>query len=143
MSIQPTYEDVNLILRLYDMRREDRLREARAWFAANFRPKTLEELQKLAPPGSEMNASFRQVTSYWEMAASFITNGVLNKELFFESGQEVLLVYERVRAILPELRAFNKNPFVLANLEAVAKEFIEWQNRRAPEAHAAFVSRVG
>lgn len=143
MTTQPTYEDVNLILRLYEMRREDRMRQARDWFVMNFRPKTMEELQKLIPPGSDMNASFRQVTSYWEMVASFIASGVLNKELFFQNGQELLLVYERVRAVLPDIRAFNKNPNVLGNLETVAKEFIEWHNRRAPEAHAAFVSRVG
>lgn len=143
MSTQPTYEDANLILRLYELRRDDRMRQARDWFAVNFRPKTVEEFQKLAPPGSGMHASFRQVTSYWEMAASFVTSGVLNKELFFQNGQEMLLVYERVRALLPELRAAGKNPHSLENLETVAKEFIEWHNRRAPEAHAAFVSRIG
>jgi hypothetical protein len=52
-----TYDDVNLVLRLYEMRREDRLREARKWFAGSFKVKTLEEFTALCPPGSEANAS--------------------------------------------------------------------------------------
>ena len=67
-----TYDDVNLLLRLYDMRREDRLRQARAWFAGKFRAATMDDFQKICPPGSDENASFLQVTSYWDMVASFM-----------------------------------------------------------------------
>src|ERR1700730_17104079 len=105
-----TYDDVNLVLKLYDMRREPRLREARRWFVASFKPKTLAELLALCPPGSEENASYRQVTTYHEMVASFITSGVLNPELFYQSGRELLVVWERLRKVLPEIRAANKNP---------------------------------
>ena len=49
MKTRPTYDDANLILRLYEMRREERMRRARAWFTANFKVKTWDELQKLAP----------------------------------------------------------------------------------------------
>jgi hypothetical protein len=101
MVSRPTYDDANLILRLYDMRREERMRKARAWFTANFKVKTWEELQKLAPGGSDENASYRMVVTYWDMVGSFITSGVLNKELFFESGRELLLVWERMRDVLP------------------------------------------
>ena len=51
-----TYDDVNLILRLYDMRREEKLRAARAWFVTNFKPKNMEEMDKLAGPGTDGNA---------------------------------------------------------------------------------------
>src|SRR6185369_9803203 len=91
-TTKSTYDDVNLLLRLYDMRREDRLRQARAWFASKFRATSMEDFQKLCPPGSDENASFRQVTSYWEMVASFINQGVLNEQLFFENTREMLLV---------------------------------------------------
>src|SRR5437764_15388700 len=99
-----TYDDVNLIVKLYELRREDRLREARRWFVASFKVKTMEEFQALCPPGSEANASYRMVTTYWEMVASFLTNGVLHQELFFQSGRELLLCWERVRDILPHVR---------------------------------------
>jgi hypothetical protein len=87
-----TYDDANLVLRLYDMRREERLRKARAWFSAHFKVKTFDELTKLAPSGSDENAYYRMVITYWDMAASFITSGVLDKELFFQSNRELLLV---------------------------------------------------
>ena len=84
-----TYDDVKLLLQLYDVRREDRLREARRWFAASFKVKTLDAFNALCPPGSEPSASYRMVTTYWEMVASFMTSGVLSQELFFESGRIV------------------------------------------------------
>ena len=82
MSPCATYEDVSLILRLYEIRRDERLRDARRWFGKEFKPKTLKEFDKLCPPGSVENESFRMVVSYWDMAASFITTGVLQKDVF-------------------------------------------------------------
>ena len=64
VKTQPTYDDANLILRLYEMRREDRMRKARAWFTAHFKVKSWDELQKLAPGGSDENASYRMVVTY-------------------------------------------------------------------------------
>ena len=137
-----TYDDANLILRLYDMRREDRMREARAWFTGNFHASTMEEFLKLCPLGSKENAYYRQVTSYWDMAASFIAAGVLGEELFFESGRELLLVYTRVQKLLPLVREAYKDPNVMKNLEAVAKSFIEWMNKRAPGSYDSFAARI-
>ena len=103
-AARATYDDVNLILRLYDMRREDRMREGRKWFMGAFKVKSFEEFQALCPLGSDPNASYRMVTTYWEMVASFLTSGVLNAELFYQSGREMLFVWERVRDIVPGLR---------------------------------------
>ena len=139
---RPTYDDVNLILKLYDLRREDRLREARRWFAASFKVKTLEEFTALCPGGSEPNASYRMVTGYWEMVASFVTNGVLHQELFFQSGQELLFTWERVRDVLPQIRDVRKNPLELKHVEVVAKAYIEWWNKQAPGAYDAFSKRI-
>jgi hypothetical protein len=86
MAPRATFDDVNLIVKLYEMRREPRLREARMWFAASFKPRTLDEFRSLCPPGSDANASYRMVTTYWEMVASFLINGVLNPELFYQSA---------------------------------------------------------
>ncbi len=143
MSPCATYDDVNLLLRLYEMRREERLRDARRWYAADFKAKTLEEFDKLCPGGSTENESFRMVTSYWEMVASIVTNGVLNKTLFFESGKEMLYCYERARSVLPLIRKRNDDPRYLKNLEAVSEEFIAWYEDQAPGAHEAFAKRIG
>ena len=137
-----TYDDVNLILRLYEMRREDRLREARKWFTGSFKVKTFEEFQAMCPPGSEPNASYRMVVTYWEMVASFLTSGVLNHELFYQSGRELLFVWERVRDVLPKVREMNKHPRELKNLEDAAAAFILWWNQTSPGAYEAFSKRV-
>ena len=142
MMSRPTYDDANLILRLYEMRREPRMRDARQWFTGKFRPKAWEELATLVPPGSADNASYRMVITYWDMVASFIVPGVLNKELFFQSGRELLLVWERMRPVLPGIRDAYQDPSYLANLERVGLEYgrhIEVQN---PDAYAAFLKRV-
>ena len=89
---QATYDDVNLILRLYELRREDKMRAARNWFVANYKPKSMAEYQQLCPMGSEENAFARQVTSYWDMVSSFVASGVLNDELVFQNSRELLLV---------------------------------------------------
>ena len=141
MDNQATYDDVNLILRLYELRRDDRLREARK-FIGGLKAKTLADLQAACPPGSEQDASFRMATSYWEMAASFITSGVLNRELFAESGGELLFVWTKIQDIVPELRQAFSNPKYLSNLETVGKAMIDRMNKSNPKAYEAFQARV-
>jgi len=142
MDTCATYDDVNLILRLYELRREKRLREARAWFTKNFHANSVKEFQELCPAGSEENASFRMVTSYWEMVASFVAGGVPQKALFFQSGYELLVVWARIGDIVPEYRETMKSEFVYENLEKVAKDYIEWMETRAPGSYGAFRDRI-
>ena len=141
-AAKATFDDVELILKLYDMRREPRLREARRWFTGSFKARTLEDFNALCPAGSEQQASYRMFTTYWDMVASFITSGVLNEELFFQSGRELLFCWERVRDLVPILRDQYKNPLELKNLETAATAYIAWWNKRAPGAHDAFSKRV-
>jgi hypothetical protein len=142
VASQPTYDDVQLILKLYELRREDRLRKARAWFSSSFRVKTMDDFTRLCPAGSNENASYRMVLTYWEMVASFITSGVLHRELFFQSGRELLFVWERVRDLVPSVRETTKDTTAAAGIEAVAREFIVWWEIRSPGAYAAFSKRV-
>ena len=137
-----TYDDANLILKLYDMRREPRLREARAWFSANCKPTTLEEALKQLPAGSPENASYRMVVTYWEMVASLITAGVLSQELFFQSGREILFVWERIRDLVPPQREMFKDPTWMRNMETVCKAYIEWMNKQGPDMYESFSKRV-
>jgi hypothetical protein len=137
-----TFEDVHMILQLYEMRREDRLREARRWFAASFKVKSYDDFIALCPPGSELNASYRMVTTYWEMVASFLTSGALNPELFYQSGRELLFTWERVRDIVPAIRETYKHSRELKNLEEAAAAYISWWNTVAPGAYDAFTKRV-
>ena len=142
MSTHATYDDVNLILRLYKLRREEKLRKAREWFASFFKVRTLDELNALCPPGSDENAYYRMVISYWEMVASFITSEVLDHELFFQSGRELLFVWERFGGLLPDLRNMTKDPALFRNLEKVALSYIQWMNANSLDSYPAFSLRV-
>jgi hypothetical protein len=142
MHQRPTYDDANLILRLYEMRREKRMRQARAWFTAKCKVKSYDELIQLAPGGSEENASLRMVTTYWDLVASFMTSGVLNKELFFQSGRELLLVWERVRDYLPSMREAYKDPNYLKHLDTIGKEYAAYFRSQDQTAYEAFVKRI-
>jgi hypothetical protein len=134
-----TYDDVNLILRLYDMRREEKLRAARTWFVTNFKPKNMEEMAKLAGPGTDGNANFRQAISYWEMVASFVTAGVLNEELLFQNTRELLVFWLRIKPVVNEVRAAQKDPNAWKNLETVAEAYAKFLG---PEVYEAFAARM-
>lgn len=140
---QATYDDANLLLRLYDLRREAKMREARAWFVANWKPKSMDDLNELCPPGSENNARMRMVITYWDMCSSFITAGVLNPELFFESNRECLLVWLRARKVLPEIRAAFKDQTAWRNLETVGQQFCAYLEKGCAGSLEAFTARVG
>jgi hypothetical protein len=141
---QSTYDDANLVLRLYELRREEKMRTARNWFVANFRCKTMAEMSTLCPPGSDTNAYFRQVASYWDMAGSFVNAGVLNPELFFTNTRELLLVWERIKPLIAEVRTAFKDPTYLGNLEKAGTACGDFIRRTAgDEAYEAFTKRVG
>jgi len=142
LMAKATYDDANLILRLYELRREEKLRDARNWFAANCKASSMEELQKIAPMGSPENAYFRMLVSYWEMAASLVTSGALNQELFFQSNGEILFVWERIKDIAPGFREFLKNPNAWRNLETVANAYIKYMESGAPGSYAAVQGMV-
>jgi hypothetical protein len=93
--------------------------------------------------GSQESAYARMVISYWDMVASFVTNGILNDELLFQSGGELLFTWVRVKPIVEEVRSTMGNPNIFKNLEIVANRFIEFWNRDAPGAFEAFVARMG
>jgi hypothetical protein len=126
-----TYEDARLILDLYELRREARLREAREWFLAKFRPRSLEDVQAIttAVGATPENASYRMITTYWDMAASFIARGILDAELFLESGGEMLVVFAKLEPYLADLRA--TAPRLLRNVERVIQGSPSAQERVA------------
>jgi hypothetical protein len=135
-----TYDDVNLILRLYEMRREEKLRAARTWFVTNFKPKNMEDMAKIAGPGTDGNASFRQAISYWEMVASFVTAGVLNEELLFDNTRELLLFWIRIKPVVKDVRAAFKDPNAWKNLESVGESYARYMGQ---DAYEAFATRIG
>jgi hypothetical protein len=136
MANKPTYDDANLLLRLYELRREETMRKARQWFAT-FSPDNPQDIEKVSTPGSSENAYLRMVTSYWDMAASFVTSGVLNEELFLENSGELLFVWEKSRPLVERMRQGMKNPHAMKNMETMALALIQ---RMGPETYEAMTA---
>ena len=109
-STLATAHDAELVLKLYDLRREETMRKARHWITVEFNPQTFEEFEiPVKDWGSEHNRWFRQVTSYWEMAIAFVLHGALNADLFLDCNGEPLLIYAKFRPFLAEIRKINPN----------------------------------
>jgi hypothetical protein len=129
----PTYEDAKLLLKLYDLRREEKLRAARKWLGSMPQLRSRAHYLELAPAGSEENAYFRMALTYWDMAATLVATGVLHKELFFRGNNlELLFVWEKVRPMIGELREASKNRMYGAALEEVAGDYIAWYDEHSP-----------
>jgi hypothetical protein len=132
-----TNEQVNLMLRLFEERREPRLREAREWFSANFHAKTAEDLMRVCPPGSKENASTRMVLSYWEMVASIVNRGLIEEDFFFESSGEQWVVWEQLKPVIGAWRVMFSSPKFLANLEEHCNRLEAWREKRNPGSNDA------
>jgi hypothetical protein len=129
-----THDHADLLLRLYEMRREPKMREARDWYFSKFHPATLEDIQKQAPMGSPESAYMRMVISYWNMAASIVNRGLIDEAFFFENTGEQWFVWERIKPFVPAMRARSKNPQMYGSLEKHVKKLEAWRNKHAPGA---------
>jgi hypothetical protein len=132
-----TNEQVNLMLRLYEDRREPRLREARDWFSANFHVKTADDLMRVCPPGSKENTYMRMVLGYWEMVASIVNRGLIDEDFFFESNGEQWAVWEQVKPVIGAWRAMFSSPHFLGNLERQCQRLEAWREKRSPGSNDA------
>jgi hypothetical protein len=125
-------ESADLILKLYDLRRESKMREARDWFPT-FAPNSADEIMG-AMINPETSGKFRMVVSYWDMAATLVNHGAIDEAMFNESAGEHVMVFSKVEPFVSELREKFGNPNFLMNLEKLimrtpnAKEMLE--NRR-------------
>ena len=124
------YESASLNLRIFELRREPALREARAWFTREFNPQSLEELIGLV--SGEHNAAFRMVLGYWDMAASMVTTGAIDAHAFLAAHGEVFVTFSKIQPLLADLRAASGETSFCSHLESVVMS--------APDA-AAILSR--
>jgi hypothetical protein len=108
-----TPADAEIILKLYELRTEPVLREARAWVGGHFWPATLEQyLEVAANPAHPHNPHFRQVVSYWEMAAALVLHGTVSADLFVDCNGEGFFLLAKFSPILDQIRA--RNPHFMA-----------------------------
>jgi|SRR5262249_6701184 len=134
MADKPTYEQGQLQLQLYDLRREAKLREARDWFNQSYFVDSFEESQKLAPFGSKEGTYLMMVTSYWEQACAMLHHGLLHEQLFFETSGEFYGVWDRVRPVVPKMREMFHMKNFFANLEKAAEKFEAHMEKTSPGA---------
>jgi hypothetical protein len=125
------FESALLNLRLFELRRDPVLREARDWFLREFNPDTFEELVALL--GGERNASFRMVLGYWDMAASFVTTGAIDNAAFLAAHSEVFATFGKIHPLLAQLREATNELDFCKHLEAVVLA--------APDAEAILARR--
>jgi hypothetical protein len=132
MSKKPTIADAQLILQLYDLRREAEMRKARNWWGGEFFPQSADDFLKVVwAAGTQENAWLRQVSSYWGLVASFVLTGVLNEELFLQPGfsGELFLIYAKVHPFVKELREKLDDPNFFVQIEKVVTR-TKWGKNR-------------
>lgn len=118
-------ESADLIMKLYDMRREEKMREARNWMATFF-PESAEEIMN-AMIDTASSAYFRMVTSYWDMAASFVNHGAIDADMFRDTSGEHMIVFAKVEPYLEDFRALMGNPNYLKNLETLVSQLPDYK----------------
>jgi hypothetical protein len=149
MPKKPTTEDAQVVMRLYDLRRETEMRKARAWFAGWW-PRSADEIVQMigAPSNPQENAWFRQVSGFWEMAASFVLRGALNEELFFDSGGELWFTLSKFHPFLKEVRKKANTPYFMQRCEQLAsrtkegRERLQMMLKRAESRRAAAAAKA-
>lgn len=120
--------DAQIILQLYDLRRDAAMRKAREFISAEFWPESAEDTLRIARAyPSPKNTWLRQVTSYWEMAASLVLRGALHEGLFFDASGEMYCVYAKFKPFLTEIR--QKLPYFLLTVEKVVMNTPEGRKR--------------
>ncbi len=136
------FESALLNLKLFELRRETVLREAREWFLRDFNPESFAELAAVV--GGVRNASFRMVLGYWDMAASLVTAGAIDGDAFRAAHGEVFATFSKIHPFLAELRAVTGEPEICKHLEAVvmAVPDVETILARRREAIRAAAKRV-
>jgi len=127
--VSTPHESAQSLMRLYEIRREDKLREARAWMVRSFNPKSVEEIGAMM--GTDEYTYVRMVVGYWDMAASFVVHGAIDAEMFREVSGEMLATYCKVEHMIDEVREGLGQPSLLKNVQAVAADWPGAQERMA------------
>lgn len=115
MSTKP--DDALAILKLYELRSEPLMRQARAWFFSEFKPKSGLEILALLQSGEKESAFYRMVASHWEVASALVNHGGIDEKLFLEANSEHLVVFAKLEPFINEVRETIGEPDYLANLE--------------------------
>jgi len=110
-------ESADLIMKLYELRREPTMREARSWFISFF-PETAEDIMRTMID-RKTSAHYRMVTTYWDMAAGFVNRGAIDEAMFLDSGNECWVIFAKIQPYLEKTRGLLGDTGYLRNLESL------------------------
>jgi len=119
-STRPTPQQVELILRLYELRRETVMREARSFVGGSFLPKSDEDLISIIAKGGKETGFVLQVYGYWDMVSAFVLHGMLSEPLLYDTCQEMYFQFAKIYPYLKDFRQKMNLPEWMQNLEQVA-----------------------
>ena len=125
----PDHYDAELVLRLYELRRETVMRESRDTINSQFWPRSFDDVFALTKRDHHLNRPFRQVASYWEMVYGMVKHGIVNAEYFLESNGEGFFLFAK---ILPYLEAYRRE------VSAHAFRNAEWVALKCPPGRDMF-----
>jgi len=126
---KPDHHDAELVLKLYDLRREAVMRDSRNTINGKFWPKSYEDVLAITKPDSPMNAAFRQVSSYWEMVYGMAKHGIIHADFLVENNGEGLFLYAKIHPHLERFRKENSSPTAFQNAEWIATQCAEGRRR--------------
>ena len=118
-NVETKPNDALAILKLYEIRSESLMRQARAWFLSDFNPQSGLEILALMQSGEKPSAFYRMVSSHWEVAAALVNNGGIDEKMFLESNSEHLVVFAKLQPFIAEIRETIGEPDYLAQLEGL------------------------
>jgi len=133
---KPTHADAELLLHLYEMRREPELRRARKWMMSEFKATTWADIKSRYLSNVDDDRWFRMTTSYWEMLATMVNRGVLHAELFFDHTGEDIVTWERIKTLIPDARA-DIRPTYLFQFEKLVLAHQAYRKKSIAAAQAA------
>jgi galactose-1-phosphate uridylyltransferase len=128
ISMSEKHEAANLILKLYELRREEVMRKARAWFIAEFNPESVQDFANVT--ASDKSAYYRMVTTYWDMACSLVTNGAIDEQMFNDANAEHVAVYSKIEPFITDIRSAYTNNY-MGHLEKVVMGMPDAKERLA------------
>ena len=131
----PQPSDAELILKLYEIRRDPELRIARKWFLTDFNATSWAEIKSRYLSHSDEDRYFRMVVSYWEMVATLVNHGLIHPEVFFDHSGEHIVTWDRCKPWIAEARAALR-PTYLYQFEKLVGDHLEFRKRTI----AAFVA---
>lgn len=120
-------EDTMAILKLYELRRDERMRAARQWYFSEFAPQSAMDIIALYRGGERASANFRMVTSYWDTAASLVLNNGIDRTMFLDANTEHVFIYAKIEQFLPEVRELFREPDYLIHLENLVKSLADFE----------------